>query len=40
VDQIGVSAYCTACGDGFHSFRASGERSVKSVMLAYVGVPA
>jgi copper oxidase (laccase) domain-containing protein len=36
--RISVSTSCTACAEQFHSFRASGERSVKSVMLAFIGV--
>jgi copper oxidase (laccase) domain-containing protein len=39
-ERISLSTLCTACRDGFHSFRASGERSVRSVMLAYIGVRA
>jgi hypothetical protein len=36
-DRVSASACCTACGEGFHSFRARGERSVRSVMLAFIG---
>ncbi len=35
--RISISTSCTACGEGFHSFRASGERSVRRAMLAFVG---
>jgi YfiH family protein len=38
--RISASTLCTACDASFHSFRASGERTVRSVMLAFVGARA
>ncbi|MFN2432192.1 MAG: polyphenol oxidase family protein [Gemmatimonadota bacterium] len=36
-EGVTASASCTACGRGFHSFRASGEPVARRLMLAFLG---